>query len=139
VLRTITTRYGPAHYTVPVECSPAQPNHRTWEYFDLAGYLRGSNPVEAAIVLILKTFVFLLAVAAALPAALFHPVLAPIGLAVIGLALKTGARHYGVWRGDCPHCHNELWVAAKRHDTKEFDCRICLNRVLLKSGRFLGV
>jgi DNA-directed RNA polymerase subunit RPC12/RpoP len=117
----------------------SRPRYHAWEYFDLDGYLRASNPVAAAILRIAKTLGLVASVTITLPAAFFHPILAPFGLCIIGLALWAGARRYGVWHGDCPRCGQEVWIAAKRHGTKTFDCRICRNRLLLKSGRFLSV
>ena len=135
--RTVTTSYGPAHSRAPVVDASGRPFHRTWEYFDLDDSLRATNPVAAAIVSIAKTFGFLLCAAVAVPASLFHPVLTPLGLAIIALALKTSARKYGVWHGDCPHCRQEIWVTAKRRDSKAFDCRLCGDRILFEAGRFL--
>jgi hypothetical protein len=139
VRRTITASHGPAHHDPPVMGGMSRPRYHAWEYFDLDGYLRASNPVAAAILRIAKTLGLVASVTITLPAAFFHPVLAPFGLSIIGLALWAGARRYGVWHGDCPCCGQEIWIAAKRHGTKMFDCRICRDRLLLKSGRFLSV
>jgi DNA-directed RNA polymerase subunit RPC12/RpoP len=135
VYRTITTLYGPAHHAPPVMGEASRPRFHAWEYFDLDGYLRASNPVAAAVLRVAKALGFLASAAMTLPAALFHPILAPLGLAVIGLALWADARRYGVWHGDCPRCGQEVWIAAKRHGTKTFACHICRDRLLLKSGR----
>jgi hypothetical protein len=137
--RPMSARPGPLDDAGPVACEPPPPSYRAWEYFDLDGYLRASNPVEAAIVRIAKALFCLLGIALAFPLALSHPIPALLGLAVIGLALATGARRYGVWHGECPHCRRELWVPAQRRGPQEFDCRLCFNRILLKSGRFVAL
>jgi hypothetical protein len=139
MLRTITTSYGPAHsHHRRADIDSGQPIYRAWEYFDLDGHLRSSDPVEAAKAPLEKAAVFLLYAALAVPVAVHYPAVAVLVLAAVALALKMTSRRYGVWHGECPHCREELWIAAKRRSEKVAECRVCSGSVLLESGRFLA-
>lgn len=63
--------------------------------------------------------------------------------AIVFFAVLAGllgrTRTYGAWSGPCPHCGNDAFVSAKRHQQAAFGCQVCNRRILLKGQRFVAI
>lgn len=58
-----------------------------------------------------------------------------VALVIIAVEMKD-AKRYGIWQGECPHCHEEIATAAGPYQQSAFNCPICTKRIFLKFGRF---
>ncbi|MEH2482041.1 endogenous inhibitor of DNA gyrase (YacG/DUF329 family) [Nitrobacteraceae bacterium AZCC 2146] len=65
-----------------------------------------------------------------------HPIAGLVaGLLVFMLALASGIRKYGIWKGRCPHCERPVVAAAQ----PAFNCPICTKRIVIENQTFAAV
>jgi hypothetical protein len=65
-----------------------------------------------------------------------HPIAGLVaGILVFMLALASGIRKYGIWKGRCPHCERPVVAAAQ----PAFNCPICTKRIVVENQTFAAV
>lgn len=65
-----------------------------------------------------------------------------VGLFVFSVIVAicwNSRKHYGLWRGDCPHCAHAIGIAHGSGGQHAFDCPICKRRAFLTGGEFRAV
>lgn len=126
------------------------PRFDPYSYFDKRGNLHvGTARAKRnrRILIVLNTFIVLMAALAGLGGGFFisvlgHPIIGTLFAAFILLSscaqffVFDYGRVYGVWRGICPYCAAPLSASAQQKDGKAIACPICQERFIFKDKSF---